>query len=209
MNVRDEIASKVASYRKALRGSFDYPDLRVALLQLLRCVDYETFVEYIYLRAGQKRADDEANQEVSLLTGWGWSEGLSAFWGEDIEKEGIPLFRTEPGMKEWGDSLLQAAGRVRFIEHVLELERIRLGRLTPAAEVPDRFDFRYADNATGVELVERRDADYVQTILEKAYARARVWERIEERRPAIMAKMERLVEPFENYFRGHSVSKVH
>jgi hypothetical protein len=109
VSIREEIARKAAAHRASLRESFHHAERRAALLQLLRCVDHETFLRYIYQRAGQHRS----NSTVSQFFGWGLNEALSTFWGAHVADEGIPLFRSEQAMKDWGDSLLQYAARGR------------------------------------------------------------------------------------------------
>ena len=203
MNSRDEIADTLSSYRTKLRQSFNHPECRIALLQLLRCVDYGTFLNYIYDQAGRQQDDEEQIRQVSQLFGWGLNEALTVFWNDQVNQLGVPLFPSSQEDKNWGDALLQCSGRVRIIEHVLEMERIHLGTITRSPICPNTFDFQYAENATGVESVERQDSMHFNVLLARLHERDGVWKRLAERRAGIMAKMETMVSPWKQYYIGY------
>jgi hypothetical protein len=200
MSARAEILRKLGEYRGKLRESFPYPEKRIALLQLLRCIDYKSFVEYIYERAGKEVPQKDEAHKVSRLFNWGWNQALSLFWGTHVNQSGIPLFQTVQELKDWGDSLLQSAGRVRLIELVLELERLQLGRLTAPERSGGTYDFYLVENATGVEGAERLDGNHFNVLLRRIHEKDRVWEELERRRGAIMDKMATMVEPFEKHY---------
>lgn len=209
MSIREEIQSKIGAHREKLGRSFKYHEKRVALFQLLRCIDNLTFLKYIYGKAGQQLPEEYSAHTASQLFGWGWNEALSIFWGDHVNQPGIPIFQTKQDMKDWGDGLLHCAGRIRLIELVLELERIQLGKLTPSLHGKNTFDFRFSKNAIGVERIEKLDANYFKVLLGRIQKRDRVWEDLEQRRGAIMAKMETMVEPFEqHYIRFEAATEV-
>lgn len=196
----NKIRKRLGEYRAKLRHSFRLDEYRLALLQLLRCVDHETYLNYIYERAGKERPNSDALQEVNRLFGWGLNEALLMFWRRHTGPAGIPLFRSSQEMKRWGDSLLQCCGRVRFIEHMLELARIRLGEITASSEEEGVYEFYYSEDATGVESIERKDAGYFRVLLERMQRKDGVWEKLAKRRPAILSKMKRLVGVCERYY---------
>jgi hypothetical protein len=107
----------IDNYRKTLRQSFPDTDSRIPLLQLIRCVDFNSVVNLT-----REKAKDQ--KFINLLEAWGFNGALSLFWSDDTRKVGIPAFRSTPELEVWGNSLLRACGRLRLIEHYLELLRL-------------------------------------------------------------------------------------
>lgn len=200
MSARDEIRRKVDHFRTELRESFRHPEKRIALFQLLRCLDHKTFLRYIYQRAGKDFPNPRQAFADGRLVSWGWNEALSLFWGEHVVLPGIPLFQTVPEMKNWGDSVLQCSGRVRLIELALELDRLGLGVITPTDSEEDAYNLYLRENATAVESVEKADADYLSILIDRVRERDRFWEKLEDRRSSVVERMESLVRPFENHY---------
>jgi len=123
------------------------------------------------------------------------------FWsGDRVGRPGVPLFRSDRKLKEWGDSLLQCCGRLRFIEHLTELQRLGLGEFVRVAGEKDTFRFDYTPGATGVESVERMDALYVHNAALRAVNHSKIWDRLNSRRPTVMEKMQTLVRPFGRHY---------
>ena len=172
----------------------------MALLQILRCLDSESFYNYIYQNAGQKRPDAEFYEHQSVLFGWGWGEALSLFWTPAAHASGMPKFPSVDELKNWGDSILQCSGRVRLIEQVLELERIQLGALAQSSDGSAVFDFRLNGNAIGIESIERDEGNYFAERIGRVFESSGAWEKLEKRRQPTMDKMQRLVGVSGEYF---------
>ncbi len=183
-----------------MRRSFDSTEQGMALLQILRCVDSETFYNYIYENAGQERPEAEQHGAASLLYGWGLNEALSLFWDGSASLPGLPAFKTTTELHRWGDSVLKCSGRVRLIEQFLELDRIQLGSLSQSEEDANTFDFCFASNAIGIESVERDEGNYFAKKVSRFFEQTRAWEKLEQRRPEVMQKMQSLVDVSRDHF---------
>lgn len=120
------------------------------------------------------------------------------FWDDHVNRPRIPLFRASKGEKDWGDSLLQGCGRVRLIEHAVEMERIQLARIMRIGE--NTFECMFSESATGVESIEKRDSDIFNVLLDRRHQRERVWDKLAEKRPEIVKRMRELVSPWERHY---------
>lgn len=201
MTAREEIQTKLNEYRSRLNQSFDHPERRAALLQLLRCVDLETVASFSRFYANLNPDSTENTSEVKRLFNWGFNEAISLFWGEHVNQPGVPLFQTRQQDKEWGDSLLQCCGRIRLIEHALEMERLQLAKITRVSD--GEFECVFSDSASGVESIQKQDLDFFNVLLGRRYQRERSWEKLEAKRPSITRKMRELVRPWEKHYIGY------
>lgn len=138
----------IDNYRKSLRRSFSNTDSRIPLLQLLRCVDFNSVLNLT-------REESEDQKFVNLLEAWGFNEALSLFWTDDTRKVGIQAFRSTPALEAWGNSVLRACGRLRFMEHYLELLRLDLLEILNISE--SYLEVRPKHPGSGVERFEAQE----------------------------------------------------
>ena len=89
----------------AQKWSAHFPQKAVTwrFFQILRCIDDETFTNYIYQKAGKERPHSEHYEYVSFLYGWGLNEALSNFWPKS-ELPGLVKFETSDPLCRWADS---------------------------------------------------------------------------------------------------------
>jgi hypothetical protein len=194
--VKEDIATPLAAYREKLRRSFGDDERRVALLQVLRSFDHH-FVTSTFFPA--VTPEDEARCcRLTDLFAWGLNEALSIMWSDAVRKEGVPLFVTDQALKDWGDSLLCACGRVRLVEHVLELERLRLATISP---VVDGAAHCILDcSGVGIEALERADCSVMPGLIARSQDHKRLLQELAARRPGVTERMRRLVKPFASHY---------
>jgi hypothetical protein len=142
------VRKTIDDYRKSLTESFPNTDSRIPLLQLLRCVDFNSVLNLT-------REDSKDQSFVNLLEAWGFNEALSLFWTDDTRKVGIPAFCSTPALKAWGNSVLQACGQLRFIEHYLELLKFDLLEILNISE--SYLEVRPKHPGSGVEKFEAQE----------------------------------------------------
>jgi hypothetical protein len=138
----------IGNYRKTLRQSFPDTDCRIPLLQLVRCVDFNSVVNLTNENAKDQKL-------INLLEAWGFNEALSLFWSDDTRKVGIPAFRSTPELEVWGNSLLRACGRLRLIEHYFELLRLDLLEISDISA--SYLEVRPKHPGSGVEKFEAQE----------------------------------------------------
>jgi len=197
--MRDEIIARVTAYRQKLKGSFPASlDRRVALLQLIRCYDFHRII-------GQSVSGNSDDSRVAANYHtvenhfiWGLNEALSLMWADSVQSPGIPLFTSDDELIKWGNSFLICSSRIRLIEHVLELERLNLAQIKPMSEGVAHCYLNCA--GLGSESIEREDFYFQSTLVEQDYKKRQLWERLEERRPNVIKKMEKLVAPFHKHY---------
>jgi hypothetical protein len=194
MTVREEITEKLSAFRQKMQGSFGQDDRRLALLQLIRCLDHEGASPSLY---GQAHDAHKINCE---LFGWGLNEALLLFWNDEVKEAGVPLTRTTSEYKQWADSVLVCSGKVRLIEYALELERIGLGTLSRSSTQQSSYDFRYSHLAIGVEAIEREDAQILKILARREDDQSTQAQNLAERRASVTEKMRELVKPFHDHY---------
>ncbi len=194
--MREDIATPLISYREKLRRSFGYDERRVALLQILRSFDYH-LVASSFLPA-ENPEDEKRRRRMTDLFVWGLNEALAVLWSDAVKKEGIPLFVSDQSLTDWGESFLCACGRVRLVEHVLELERLRLATISP---VVDGVAHCTLDcSGMGSEALEREDCSVLPDLMARSQDQKRLLQELTARRPEVTEKMRRLVKPFESHY---------
>jgi hypothetical protein len=198
VNVREEIQAKLTAYRSRLKQSFGHPEHRAALLQLLRCVDLETVAAISRFYAGLDPGCNPNSGEIKRLFNWGFNEAFSMFWGEQVHQPGVPLFQTQKQEQDWGNAMLQCCGRIRLIEHALELDRIQLAKISRTSD--EVFECVYNASASGVESLEKQDLEIFNVLLGRRYEKERSWQKLDAKRPAIAKKMKELVRPWEKHY---------
>jgi hypothetical protein len=157
MTAREEISEKLSAFRRKVEKSFGQNDRRLALLQLIRCLDHEGCKTTLYGQPPTDQADTHST--ISQFFGWGLNEALSLFWKNEVKDTGVPLIRTTLEAKQWADSVLVCSGKVRLIEYVLELERLNLGAITRSSTNQSMYDFTCSHLSVGVEAIEREDIE--------------------------------------------------
>lgn len=198
MIAREEIAHELAAFRQKMQKSFGSSDRRLALLQLIRCLDHEAFKSVLYGPSEPNQL--ESDGLVSQYFGWGLNEAISLYWNSDVKQPGVPLIVTTPEAKQWAESVLVCSGKVRLIEYALELERIGLGIIVRSDHQRKVYEFRYSQSANGVEAIERGDAQILETLVQRKNDQLRESQRLGNRRHAVTAQMRNLVRPFHDHY---------
>jgi hypothetical protein len=134
---------------------------------ILRCYDFAK-VRLGFEAATATKEQSAVGSAIDYLNTWGLSEALGLFWGKETRNVGIPVFKCLPEFKRWGDSLLQMCGRIRLVEHLLELARVGLLEIQTLSE--NHFHMSSAADVIGVEAIEREDLDCLSELYGKRAA---------------------------------------
>lgn len=206
--LRQEISARLDSQRDKLRETaIGMPDRRIGLLQIFRTIDYQCFLNFSTktpmqdksLPAQDETWDAQAAENRELFK-WGLNEALALFWNEQVDSWGTPLVPTFPMLRDWALVMLQCAGRIRLVEYGLEMERVRLATVSRHSASENAYLFEYAEDAIGVERIEREDANYFRNILERIYKKEGTWVKLSARKNEVTKMMADLVGTWNTHF---------
>jgi hypothetical protein len=186
-----------------LKKTFGRSEHRVALLQLLRTIDYQFFLEYVHQNSQQQSDHEKHSSEIRQLFRWGLNEAMHLIWNEHVDLPGVPLVCTFPTLRDWAAAMLQCAGRIRLVEYGMELERVKLATVSRHPDTANAFIFEYAEGTIGVESVEKDDAEIFGVLIARLHQRDGVWKDLSDRRKEIARVMSDLVKPWEKHYIGY------
>ena len=145
--------------RARIRSSYPSNDVLFPLIEIIRTLDYHTFV----LKAPGK-LDPKDHALLLEKYKFGWALAFQLYY-EDLNSENnIPLFSADKDQRDWIDQIVQHAGAIQIASQHLDYCKADL--MTIAAEEENAFIFDYVHKNSGVEYYEKLSTEYYFTLVD-------------------------------------------